>query len=144
MARPIPLKVVNPAPKLTECTECARCCTYVAVPVASPDNLKDATSILWMLYHDKVSVYLDSDDDWCVVFETRCKNLRSDLKCGIYETRPHVCRDFDNLTCEVNSVRDGREFYTPEEFLSWLKLERPRLHRAVAKDYLPAALQSAR
>jgi hypothetical protein len=142
MARPIPLKMVNPPARLTECTECAKCCTYVAVPIEPPDSAKDATTILWFLYHEKVSVYRDSDGEWSVVFQTRCQNLRSDLRCGVYDERPHICRDFDNTTCEVNSPEGGREFFAPEEFLSWLQMDNPRVYRAIAKEHVPDKLRA--
>jgi uncharacterized protein len=141
MARPIPVRLRTPPGRLVQCTECARCCTYVASPVSAPDRVKDAATILWFLYHEKVSVYLDSDETWCVVFQARCRHLRSDLRCAIYETRPPICREFDHLSCEVNSRDDGREFFEPREFLQWLRVERPRVYRALAKDYVPEELR---
>jgi Fe-S-cluster containining protein len=141
MARRRPLPVLQPQPPLVACTECARCCGYVAVGINAPGRSRYATDVLWYLYHEGVSVHLDGAGEWSVVFEARCRNLGHDRLCGIYEQRPHICRAFDNTTCEVNSPDGGRTFTRPEEFLDWLRGERPRLYRRIAKSYVPASLQ---
>ena len=125
------------------CTECAKCCTYVAVNIDGPDTMKDAGYMLWYLYHPGVSVYHDGNGDWSVIFESRCRNLREDRLCGIYESRPPICRDFDNQTCDVNEPGEGLEFFKPEDFLSWLSLEKPRLYRLLRDKYTPEALRPA-
>ena len=120
------------------CLECGRCCTYVAVGVNAPRNLRYATDVLWYLYHDKVSVHLDGDGEWSVVFETRCRHLQPDLMCATYPTRPQICREFDNTSCEVNAPdAQARTFTAPGEFLEFLKAWRPRVYRQVAKGFLP-------
>jgi Fe-S-cluster containining protein len=134
MTVPIPLAPAREP--LVPCTQCARCCRYVAVGINAPTRPRYATDILWYLYHEGVSVHRDTDGEWCVVFETRCRQLGGDLLCGIYEQRPHVCRGFDNRTCEVNAP-GGRSFSAPEEFLEYLKAARPRLHGALARRFLP-------
>ena len=122
---PIPLALAR-AP-LVPCTQCAHCCRYVAVGINAPSRPRYATDILWYLYHEGVSVHCDTDGEWSVVFETRCRHLGGDLLCGIYAQRPHICRGFDNETCEVNSP-GGRTFSAPGEFLEYLKAARPRVH----------------
>ena len=141
MSKAVPLPMAAPDPPLVACTSCGRCCTYVSVGINEPTKVRYASDILWYLYHESVSVYLDGDGEWSVVFETRCRNLRSDLLCGVYEQRPIVCRDFDNTTCEVNST-GGRTFATPEDFLRWLAGERPAVHRALLARYVPPALKA--
>ena len=93
---PIPLPLLKAAPALVPCTECARCCRYVGVGINSPTTPRLATDVLWYLYHENVSVYLDEEGEWSVLFETRCRNLRADLRCDVYAERPHICRSFDN------------------------------------------------
>ena len=140
------LRVIQPAAKraLVECTECAKCCTYVAVGINPPVRARWATDILWYLYHEAVTVYRDGDGEWMVQFETRCRHLAHDKLCGIYPQRPHICRAFDNRTCEVNDSVGGQLFSTPEEFLTYLKHERPRLYRFIAKTHVPSAPQRRR
>jgi Fe-S-cluster containining protein len=127
---------------MVSCTDCGRCCTYVGVGVNAPTRPRYATDILWYLYHENVSVYRDGNGDWQVLFETRCRNLGDALLCGIYPERPHICRAFDNRSCEVNSKDDrARTFRTPQEFLAWLKAHRRRVYRLIEDKYVPHALR---
>lgn len=121
------------------CLTCALCCSYIAVAIDGPDSVKSATEILWHLYHDYVSVYRDSDDEWMVQFETRCRHLQDDNKCAIYDTRPHICRTYSELTCEVNADDEGTNFYSPESFLRYLETRSKRIYAGVKKGYMPGA-----
>ena len=131
----------TPRTDLVPCLECGKCCTYVAVGINAPRSPGYATDVLFYLYHEHVYVYRDGDGEWSVHFEARCKNLASDLKCRIYAERPHICRNFDNTTCEVNS-KEGNPitFTSPEQFLDWLEAKHPKVYRTVARKYLPEAL----
>jgi Fe-S-cluster containining protein len=138
----IPLPMAPSAPGAPiPCTACGKCCTYVSVGINAPTSVKNASDIVWYLYHDQVSVYRDGDGEWSVVFETRCRYLEGSLLCGVYEARPVICRDFDNTTCEVNSPEGGRTYASPEEFLDWLREIRPGIYRRLSPRYLPAALR---
>lgn len=141
MRVPLPM-APTPATLLKSCTECGRCCTYVSVGINEPRSLRFASDVLWYLYHEQVSVYVDGDGEWSVVFETRCRHLQGDLLCEIYADRPLICRDFDNTTCEVNQPEGGRSFATPEDFLGWLRERRPLLFRRLCERYVPAALRA--
>jgi hypothetical protein len=133
-----PLNVLAPPQSRVACLECGRCCTYVAVGVNAPKSVRYATDVLWYLYHEKVSVHLDVDGDWAVVFETRCRNLEPDLRCKVYEHRPQICREFDDTGCEVNAPdQRDRVFTTPAEFLEFLKEWRPRVYRELARRFVP-------
>jgi Fe-S-cluster containining protein len=142
--KPLPLRVLpnegaDDAP-LVPCTECAKCCTYVGVGINTPTTARFATDVLWYLYHESTYVYVDGDGEWSVHFEARCRNLGDDLLCRIYEDRPHVCRSFDNKTCEVNSDQgEAHTFREPRDFLEWLKTNKPRVYRTIAKKYVPKA-----
>jgi len=141
--KPIPLRIERPEEKpLVPCTECGKCCTYVGVGINSPTTPRYATDALWYLYHEGTYVYLDGDGEWSVHFEARCRNLGSDLLCRIYEARPHICRAFDNTSCEVNSDQGtARTFREPAEFLAWLKDAKPKVYKTLAKKYLPPELR---
>ena len=139
----VPLPMAPAAgPPLIACTECGKCCTYVSVGINEPSTLRNASDILWYLYHEQVSIYRDGDGEWSVVFETRCRHLQGSLLCAVYPERPIICRDFDNTTCDVNDPEGGRAFLTPEDFLQWLRQKRPRLYRRLAQRYVPAALRA--
>lgn len=148
MSKPIPLPLLvspagEPGPDLVPCTECGKCCTYVGVGINAPTRPRYATDILWYLYHDRVSVYVDGDGEWSVQFETRCRNLGDGLLCQIYPQRPHICRAFDNQTCEVNSQEgEAHTFRTPPEFLTWLAEHRPRVYRLIQKTLVPPELRA--
>jgi Fe-S-cluster containining protein len=128
------------------CLSCALCCSYVAIEIDAPDTVRVATDILFYLYHDHVSVYVE-DDEWVVQLETRCQHLLSDNRCAIYETRPPMCREYDPRDCEVNASHRGRLFVTADEFLSYLAEHEPRICALVRKQYAPgpgAARRKAR
>jgi Fe-S-cluster containining protein len=131
-------------PGLVPCLECGKCCTYVAVGINAPTRPRYATDILWYLYHDKVTVYLDGDGEWCVMFESRCKNLGEGLLCAVYPERPHICRSFDNRGCEVNAPdKEAITFREPAQFLSWLKEKRPRVYGLIQKRFVPPTVKAA-
>lgn len=137
-SRGIPLPVLRDTPRLVECTECGRCCTYVGVGINPPTTPRLASDVLWYLYHAQVYVYVDGDGEWSVLFETRCRNLGAELRCGIYAERPHICRSFDNRGCEVNDPGHATlTFREPVEFLDWLRSTQPRLHARIAKGFVP-------
>ena len=121
------------------CLSCGICCSYVAVEIDGPETLRGATDMLWYLYHQDVTVYRDGDGEWSVVFETRCRNLRSDLRCAIYEQRPEICRHFDNRICEVNDPEGGLSITTPEQLLDYLRERRPRLFEKIEARFVPPA-----
>jgi Fe-S-cluster containining protein len=125
----------KPESKAT-CTACGLCCSYVAIEIDAPATVKAATQMLWYVYHDKVSLYVNADE-WMVQFDTTCIHLQPDYRCGVYMTRPHICREFSEQDCEVNTGDDGHTFYTAAEFLVYLKQTRPRIHNFIQKNFAP-------
>jgi Fe-S-cluster containining protein len=139
---PIPLPVLQAKQPLVPCTECARCCRYVGVGINAPTTPRLATDVLWYLYHEQVSIYRDEQGEWSVMFETRCRNLRDDRLCGVYEARPHICRSFDNETCDVNAPGErALTFNEPAEFLEWLRAKRPRVYAKLEGRFTPERFQ---
>lgn len=135
----LPLLEVEPAPRNpVGCLTCGLCCTYIAVAIDGPISAKAATEILWHLYHDGVSIYRDGDDEWMVQFESRCRHLADDNKCGIYEKRPHICREYSEVSCEVNSEGTGTTFYAPAEFLAYLEKKHRRIFRKISDTHVPS------
>jgi Fe-S-cluster containining protein len=51
-----------------------------------------------------------------MLVHTTCKHLQSDNRCGIYETRPQICRDYTTDNCEYDEDWTY-DFYleTPEQ-----------------------------
>lgn len=84
------------------CQGCvAHCCRYIAVEIDKPDTKWQYDQILWMLVHENVAVYVETDGEWFVEFKTKCGALGEANLCTIYEDRPRLCRDYSNETCPV-------------------------------------------
>ena len=140
----LPVLQETPVPGHVSCLQCAKCCTYVAVGINAPTTPKLATEILWHLYHRGVSVCRDEAGEWYVQFEARCKNLGTGNMCEVYLTRPHICRDYDDQSCEVNAPqKDLIEFKEPQVFLEYLRAKRPKVYKAIATQYVPPVHQPA-
>src|SRR5262245_29681168 len=90
-----------PAGKIL-CEYCtAKCCRYFAVTIETPEDRTDFEYIRWFLLHDRAAVFKE-DEDWYLLVHTQCRHLQPDNRCGIYETRPQVCRDYSTKDCEFD------------------------------------------
>jgi Fe-S-cluster containining protein len=98
------------------CDYCtAKCCRYFALPIDEPATRKDFDFIRWFLLHDRASVFTE-DGTWYLLIHTACKHLQADHRCGIYATRPQVCRDYSTENCEYREDWTyERYFETPEQ-----------------------------
>lgn len=84
------------------CDYCtAKCCKYFALPIDTPTRRKDFDYIRWFLLHDAATVFSEGDT-WYLLVHTPCKHLRGDNRCGIYETRPNICREYTTDACEYD------------------------------------------
>ena len=93
------------------CEHCAAaCCRYVAIPLDKPRSARDYDDIRWYLMHEAISVFVE-DGDWYIQFQTRCRNLGRDYRCMIYETRPHICRDYEPGACDYAGGLNGYDHY---------------------------------
>jgi len=82
------------------CEYCtAKCCRYFALPIETPETFEDYEFIRWFLLHDRATVFRE-DEDWYLLVHTTCKHLQDDNMCGIYDTRPQICRDYTTKECE--------------------------------------------
>ena len=82
------------------CEYCtAKCCRYFALPIETPEDFKDFEYIRWYLLHERASVFKE-DDDWYLLVHTVCKHLQDNNMCGIYDTRPEICREYTTDNCE--------------------------------------------
>jgi len=105
LAAPVPFgqpkirrKDVPPGHSLCEyCT--AKCCKYFALPIEEPESFEEFEYLRWFLLHDRASVFKE-EGSWYLLVHTACKHLRPDNMCGIYETRPQICRDYTTDNCE--------------------------------------------
>lgn len=125
----------DPKTGLIPCTSCTQCCQYVAIEIDTPEDRKDFDNIRWYLYHPGIEVYIDHDDTWNVLFHSRCENLEADGKCGVYETRPIICRNFSVHTCEPNTGEPAEKVLlrNAADLEQWLRLTRTDV-RLVRQD----------
>lgn len=77
----------------------AKCCRYFALPIDTPETTDEWEFVRWYLLHDAATVFQD-EGSWYLLVHTKCKHLRDDNLCGIYETRPQICRDYTTDNCE--------------------------------------------
>ena len=77
----------------------AKCCRYFALPFETPESFEDFEFIRWFLLHDRASVFKE-DEDWYLLVHTECRHLQPDNRCGIYDTRPQICREYSTKDCE--------------------------------------------
>ncbi len=103
------------------CDHCtAKCCRYFALPIETPTTRRDFDFIRWYLLHDRASVFAENDD-WFLLVHTTCQHLQSDNRCGIYESRPEICREYTTDECEYDDRWTyDKYFETPEQISEYV------------------------
>ena len=98
------------------CEYCtAKCCRYFALPIDTPSTFRDYEYLRWYLLHDRVSIFTE-DGDWYLLVHTVCEHLQLDHRCGIYETRPLICREYKTDDCEYDDDWTYEQYFeTPEQ-----------------------------
>ena len=89
--------------KTNRCQNCnAYCCRHVAITIDTPACKEEFDQIRWYLLHKNVWVSISHDDKWIVEFKTPCRLITKDFKCGDYENRPRICRNYpgEDELCE--------------------------------------------
>jgi Fe-S-cluster containining protein len=118
------------------CFQCVQCCTYVAIEIDNPTTAKEYDYIVWYLYHQNVSVFVDWEGNWFIKFETRCEHLSSLGLCNSYSSRPVICKEFEWRECENRAGNDPADkwlFETSDQFLRWFEKKRPKTFRRFQK-----------
>jgi uncharacterized protein len=97
----------------TKCSFCpgTKCCQYVTQQIDTPRKKSEFQTMLWQVSHHAVEFYKDSDG-WFIMFLTSCEHLDIQGGCGIYDSRPTICRDHSNDYCEYDSpAEEGFDLY---------------------------------
>lgn len=121
----------------TFCPQCdAACCKYFAFEIDEPEDPEELDKVYWFLCHAGTMVFVD-EGRWYLQINNRCRYLQLDGRCGIYEKRPQVCREYGlgedgEPNCEFTGGDFGYEleFRTPEAFLIYKKA----FEEALAKE----------
>ena len=122
------------------CSHCpAKCCKYFALPLETPDTWKEFDYMRWFLLHDGATVFSE-DQSWYILVYNQCRHLQSDNRCGIYETRPQICRDYTTNNCEYDDTWVYERYLElpeqVEEYAEAVMGPRPRRSRRSAKPNL--------
>lgn len=108
------------SPPTCLCSVCSGlCCRYFALPIDNPEAARDYDNIRWYLLHENVTIFVEKSQ-WYIGIANRCKQLQTDNRCGVYETRPKVCRGYSTDNCDYH----GGEYEFEMLFTSAEQLER--------------------
>lgn len=84
------------------CEKCAAlCCRYIALPIDNPDDVRDYDNIRWYLMHENIVVFVE-EEQWYIGIFAKCKHLQPDNRCGVYLTRPRICRGYNTDNCDYH------------------------------------------
>ncbi len=121
------------------CDQCvALCCRYFAFEIEKPESKRDFEDLRWYLYHEDNIVFVE-DARWYIQINRPCKALLPDNRCGVYENRPAICREYTTKNCDWHG--DDYEydhlFTEPEQIERFgkehLAEKRKRRRKAAAK-----------
>src|SRR5438105_11390276 len=127
------------------CDKCAAlCCRYFALPIDNPRKACDYDNIRWYLLHENVVVFIEKRQ-WYIGILSRCKHLQSDNRCGIYETRPRICRKYSTDNCDYHGGEYNFDIlFTSGEQLAEYARKKLRLKRRKKGLKAAAALVPSR
>ena len=84
------------------CDQCsALCCRYFVLEIDTPETRRAYDDIRWYLIHENVFVFIEKKK-WYLGIYSRCKHLQTDNRCGIYQTRPKICREYSTDNCDYH------------------------------------------
>jgi Fe-S-cluster containining protein len=117
------------------CEKCAAlCCRYFVLEIDKPETRRQFDDVRWYLVHENTFVFIEKRK-WYLGVYARCKHLQQDNRCGIYERRPKICRDYSTENCDYHggdydweilfSSAEQLERYADE----WLAKERAKKKR---------------
>jgi Fe-S-cluster containining protein len=124
------------------CDYCtAKCCRYFALPMETPAARKDYDFLRWFLLHQRASAFVD-EGVWYLLVHTPCKHLQADNRCGIYHTRPEICREYTTDNCEYDDDWCYEQYFeTAEQVAEYVDAVLPRKRgeslRSVPPELLP-------
>ena len=141
------MSATTPAPRPTLlpgqslCDHCtAKCCKYFAWPIEKPTRRADFDYMRWAMLHDRTTFFVE-DGSWYVLVHTTCKHLLPDNRCGIYHTRPEICREYSTDNCEFDEhYVCERYFETPEQVDEYMDALFPKRGRKGIRSAKPELL----
>ena len=91
------------------CSDRGQCCTYVELPRS---RILTSDEKRWVELHG-IRLVQKGEAVWAYV-PTACSQLQEDNTCGIYETRPDVCRTWPTSQADIDELHEwvGEEVCT--------------------------------
>ena len=118
----VQVEAITPETKCGYCTNTI-CCGYLTQEIDTPRSKQDFDLLLWQISHRNIHIFKD-EGSWYLMAENACTHLLNDGRCGIYDDRPQICRDYSNDYCEFDQpAEEGFDLYfkSYEELLAYLK-----------------------
>ncbi len=82
------------------CGQCvALCCRYYAMEIDKPTTRREFEDVRWFLLHEDTVIFVE-DGAWYVQVNRKCRHLLPDNRCGIYDNRPPICREYKTEGCD--------------------------------------------
>lgn len=121
----IPINVRQTITPDNKCGFCSAtiCCSYITQKIPTPRSKNDFDHLLWQISHLGIHLYRDRDG-WHLLIESDCTHLSPDGRCGIYERRPNICREYSNHFCEFDAPAElgfNLYFHNYEELLQYCR-----------------------
>lgn len=98
----------------SKCGKCiALCCQYFALEIDAPEEPDDFENLRWYIIHEDTAIFVD-DGDWFLQIFRKCQWLDGN-RCGNYENRPQICREYSDEECDYDGVQSDLTFRNIEE-----------------------------
>ncbi|HYE18940.1 MAG TPA: YkgJ family cysteine cluster protein [Tepidisphaeraceae bacterium] len=117
------------------CDSCsALCCRYFVLEIDKPEDAADYDNVRWYLVHEGTFVFIEKKK-WFLGVYARCKHLQPDNRCGIYATRPKICRKYTTDNCDYHGGEyDWEVLFSSAEQLDAYAQERLAEARAEKRE----------
>jgi Fe-S-cluster containining protein len=99
-----------------------------------PTTRRQFDDVRWYLVHESTFVFIEKRR-WYLGVYARCKHLQADNRCGIYEKRPRICREYSTDSCDYHGGEyDWEVLFTSAEQLEryaeqWLRRQKEKRKR---------------
>lgn len=121
------------------CDQCvALCCRYFAFEIDKPTTHRDFEDLRWYIFHGDTIIFVE-EGRWYVQINRACKALLPDNRCGVYENRPTICREYTTKNCDWHGddYEYDQLFTEPDQIQRYAKEflaeQRKRRRKAAAK-----------
>jgi len=115
------------------CQGCpAMCCHGLEEAIIRPTTVQEVENLKWELYFVNTMVFI-RNKRWYKMSTGRCRYLGQDNRCGIYDTRPQVCRDHNPPGCEFHGEIADVMFHDPTELQEYMDMEKKKRQRQAKK-----------